>query len=72
MSPGRALAQLAVTQVRRLAAPAEQRPDARSQIHVMPEKDFFDCRPPRFYNCRVLKTNEIVGVLTPPILSLRH
>jgi len=34
--------------------------DARSQAHAMPEKDFFDCGPTSFYNCRVLKTTEIV------------
>ncbi|MCX6926842.1 MAG: hypothetical protein NT154_27100 [Verrucomicrobia bacterium] len=34
----------------------------------MPEKDFFDCGPASFYNCRVLKTNEIVGGLALGIL----
>ena len=38
----------------------------------MPEKDFFDCGAASFYNCRVLKTTEIVGGLAARILLLVH
>ena len=36
----------------------------------MPEKDFFDCGPASFYNCRVRKTTDIVGGLATGILLL--
>jgi hypothetical protein len=36
----------------------------------MPEKDFFACSPAPFYNCRVLKTNEIVGAWTAQVVFL--
>jgi hypothetical protein len=57
---GGALSQLAVAQVQRLFGPTPPRFNARSQIHAMPAKDFFDCGPGSFYNCHVPKTTGIV------------
>jgi hypothetical protein len=53
---GCALSQFAVAEMPRLLGPAPPGLDARSQLHAMPEKDFFDCDPASFYNCRVLNT----------------
>jgi hypothetical protein len=50
--------------MQRLLGVAPEGLDVRSQFHAMPEKDCFDCGTTSFYNCRVLKTNEI-GVVVP-------
>jgi hypothetical protein len=49
-----------MAEVERLFGPTPPRFNARSQIHAMPAKDFFDCGPGSFYNCRVPKTTGIV------------
>jgi hypothetical protein len=61
-----------VPEVERLFRPAQPRSDTRRKLHAMLAKDFFDCCPASFYNCRVLKTNEIVGALTTGILFFLH